>query len=126
MFTLLDSIEDDEEYAANAERPSEQRYVTKVFHEYFECREVKPMFRKLGDLLQLTRYSGPENEHYIDSALLFKYQQLLDTAQCSRQEFEAGLKKYRAFEFEGRLRGELNEIISPQNDSDHLIFLSSI
>lgn len=126
LFKSLDSIEDDEECAANAERPSEQRYVTKVFHEYFECREVKPMFLKLGDLLQLTRYSGPENEHYIDTALLFKYQQLLDTTQCSRQEFEAGLKKYRSFEFEGRLRGKLNEIVFHHNVSYRLLLSFSV
>lgn len=101
----LDSIEDDEDDDAMMERPFEQRFVEKVFHEYFECREVNPKFRKLGDLLQLTRYSGPENEHFIDRSLLFTYQQLLDTAQCSRQEFDAGLKMYRAFSNAGRIRG---------------------
>lgn len=77
----------------------------KVFHEYFECREIKPKFRKLGELLHLTQYSGPENEYCIDRSLLFTFQQLLDTTQCSRLEFELGLKTYRAFEFETRVRG---------------------
>lgn len=104
---IPDSIEDDEEFDANNARSSEKRYVQHVFHEYFECREVNPKFRKLGDLLQLTRYSGPENEHFIDRSLLFTYQQLLDTAQCSRQEFEAGLKMYRSFVLDGRIRGKI-------------------
>lgn len=98
------SIEDDEQFDASAERQQERRTVKKVFHEYFECREVKPKFRKLGELLQLTRYSGPENEYYIDRSLLFTFDQLLNTTQCSRREFENGLKKFRAFEFDGRMR----------------------
>lgn len=98
------SIEDDEQFDPSAERQQERRTVTKVFHEYFECREVKPKFRKLGELLQLTRYSGPENEYCIDRSLLFTFDQLLNTTQCSRREFENGLKKFRAFEFEGRMR----------------------
>lgn len=98
------SIEDDELFDPSAERQQERRIVKKVFHEYFECREVKPKFRKLGELLQLTRFSGPENEYCIDRSLLFTFNQLLNTTQCSRLEFENGLKKFRAFEFEGRMR----------------------
>lgn len=98
------SIEDDDLFDPSAERQQERRTVKKVFHEYFECREVKPKFRKLGELLQLTRYSGPENEHYIDRSLLFTFDQLLNTTQCSRREFENGLKRFRAFELEGRMR----------------------
>lgn len=98
------SIEDDDEFDPMAERQQERRIVKKVFHEYFECREVKPKFRKLGELLQLTRYSGPENEYCIDRSVLFTFDQLLNTTQCSRREFENGLKKFRAFEHEGRMR----------------------
>lgn len=98
------SIEGDDEFNPMAERQQERRTVKKVFHEYFECREVKPKFRKLGELLQLTRYSGPENEYCIDRSVLFTFNQLLNTTQCSRQEFENGLKKFRAFEYEGRMR----------------------
>lgn len=98
------SIEDEDLHDPSAERQQERRVVKKVFHEYFECREVKPKFRKLGELLQLTRYSGPENEYCIDRSLLFTFNQLLNTTQCSRYEFENGLKKFRAFEFEGRMR----------------------
>lgn len=98
------SIEDDEILDPPAERRQERRTVKKVLHEYFECKEVKPKFRKLGELLQLTRYSGPENEYYIDRSVLFTFNQLLNTTQCSRQEFENGLKQFRAFEFDGRIR----------------------
>lgn len=98
------SIEDADTYDPTAERQQERRTVMKIFHEYFECKEVKPKFRKLGELLQLTRYSGPENEYCIDRSLLFTFDQLLNTTQCSRREFENGLKKFRSFEFEGRIR----------------------
>lgn len=55
------SLEDDE---ANMEetdetapilRNLENRQVLKIFHEYYECREIKPKLRKIGDLLLLTR-----------------------------------------------------------------------
>lgn len=99
-----ESIEDDELFDASAERQQERRTVKKVFHDYLECREVKPKFRKLGELLQLTRYSGPENEYCIDKSFLFTFDQLLNTTQCSRSEFENGLKQFRAFPFQGRMR----------------------
>lgn len=98
------SIDDDDSYDPAAERQQERRIVKKVFHDYLECREVKPKFRKLGELLQLTRYSGPENEHYVDRSVLFTFNQLLNTTQCSKREFENGLKKFRAFELGGRMR----------------------
>lgn len=98
------SIDDADSFDPTAERQQERRTVQQIFHEYFECREVKPKFRKLGELLQLTQYSGPENEHYIERSLLFTFDQLLNTTQCSRREFENGLKKFRAFELNGRMR----------------------
>ncbi|TMW51354.1 hypothetical protein DOY81_003595 [Sarcophaga bullata] len=98
--SLNDSLEED----LNIERSLEQRKILKIFHEYFECREIKPRFRKLGDLLQMSRYSGPENEEFIDRKLLFSFEQLLDTVQCSRKQFIEGLKLYRALEYEGWMR----------------------
>ncbi|KAI8123704.1 hypothetical protein FF38_08718 [Lucilia cuprina] len=98
--SLNESADDDLEI----ERKLEQRKILKIFHEYFECREIKPRFRKMGDLLQLTRYSGPENEECIDRKLLFSFEQLLDTVQCSRKEFIEGLRLYRAIEYEGWMR----------------------
>lgn len=98
--SLNDSLEED----LNVERGLEQRKILKIFHEYFECREIKPRFRKLGDLLQMSRYSGPENEEFIDRKLLFSFEQLLDTVQCSRKQFIEGLQLYRALEYEGWMR----------------------
>lgn len=101
-----DSIEsnDGDITCTPAHRQLETKIVKSIFHEYFECREVKPRFRKLGDLLQLTRYAGPELEHVVMRSNLFTFDQLLDTTQCSRKEFEMGLDSFRAFEYEGRMR----------------------
>lgn len=85
-------------------RTLEHRKLLNVFHEYFECREIKPRFRKLYDILQMTRYSGPENEEFIDRKLLFTHQQLLDTIQCSRAQFEQGLERFRTIELNGYIR----------------------
>uniref|UniRef100_A0A904A5N5 Sister chromatid cohesion protein DCC1 n=1 Tax=Anopheles quadriannulatus TaxID=34691 RepID=A0A904A5N5_ANOQN len=82
----------------------ERKDVVKIFHDYFELRQVKPKYRKIIDLLRLTRYAGPENEHLIDRSLLFRFKQLLDTVQCSKDEFQEGLKKYRAIEVDDRVR----------------------
>ncbi|XP_058067082.1 sister chromatid cohesion protein DCC1 [Anopheles bellator] len=82
----------------------ERRDVAKIFHDYFELRQVRPKYRKIIDLLRLTRYAGPENEHLIDRSLLFRFNQLLDTVQCSKDEFQEGLRKYRAIEVEERIR----------------------
>lgn len=82
----------------------ERKDVVKIFHDYFELRQVRPKYRKIIDLLRLTRYAGPENEHLIDRSLLFRFNQLLDTVQCSKEEFHEGLKKYRAIEVEDRIR----------------------
>lgn len=99
--TSTESVEDED---MPMRRHQESRLVKKICHEYFECREVNPKFRKLGDLLHLTQYSGPENEHYIDRALLFTFDQLLSTTQCSRKEFENGLRLFRALTIDNRVR----------------------
>lgn len=100
----LDSSIEDDEIGKSTARRLERRPVLKIFHEYLECREINPRFRKLYDLLQLTRYFGPENEYCIDRNLLFTFQQLLNTVQCSRQEFSKGLQEYRVIEVDGRMR----------------------
>lgn len=94
----------DVDMESGPDRELEQRYVVKVFHEYFECREIQPRFRKLNDILQLTRYSGPENEFCINRSMLFTRKQLLDTIQCSCNEFEKGLTQNRAIEIAARIR----------------------
>lgn len=86
------------------ERICEQKKIIQVFNEYFECREIKPRFRKLRDLLIITSYSGPENEYIVDKKLLYTYNQLLDVMQCSKREFEGGLKQVRAIEINGFMR----------------------
>lgn len=89
---------DDEQSENKRERALEHLPILKIFHEYFECRPIKPRYRKLYDLLQLTRYSGSENEHCIERKFLFTYKQLLDTTQCSTAEFSEGLKSMRAIQ----------------------------
>jgi sister chromatid cohesion protein DCC1 len=100
-----DSTENiDENALIGNQRTLQERLVLKVFHEYLECREIRPRLRKLNDLLMLTRYTGPENEYCIERSLLFTRDQLLNTIQCSRMEFDAGIHLYRVIEIGGRLR----------------------
>uniref|UniRef100_A0A182PM12 Sister chromatid cohesion protein DCC1 n=1 Tax=Anopheles epiroticus TaxID=199890 RepID=A0A182PM12_9DIPT len=104
--TSMDSSleEDDDPEKIDTIDEVERKDVVKIFHDYFELRPVKPKYRKIIDLLRLTRYAGPENEHLIDRSLLFRFKQLLDTVQCSKAEFHEGLKKYRAIEVDERVR----------------------
>lgn len=85
-------------------RNLERRIVLKVFHEYLECREIKPRFSKLYELLCLTRYTGAENEYCVDRSVLFTRQQLINTIQCSEAEFDEGLRRFRVLEIGGRQR----------------------
>ncbi|XP_017468453.1 PREDICTED: sister chromatid cohesion protein DCC1 isoform X1 [Rhagoletis zephyria] len=101
--SLETSLNDDDD-DISVDKVLEQRKVLKIFHEYFECREIRPRYRKIYELLQLTRFSGPENEEYIDRKLLFTYNQLLDTVQCSRKQFDEGLLHFRVMEYDGRMR----------------------
>lgn len=96
--------EEDKETENSRVRELEHLKVLKVFNEYFELRPIKPRFRKLFDLLQLTRYSGPENEDNIDTRFLFTWKQLLDTTQCSENEFQAGLNQMRAIQIGRHIR----------------------
>ncbi|XP_035902177.1 sister chromatid cohesion protein DCC1 [Anopheles stephensi] len=103
--TSMDSsIEEEDSETIDSVDEVERKDVVKIFHDYFELRQVKPKYRKIIDLLRLTRYAGPENEHLIERSLLFRFKQLLDTVQCSKDEFHEGLKKYRAIEIEDRVR----------------------
>lgn len=95
------SLEDSE---SELDRTLDKCEVLKIFHDYYECREIKPRFRKLYDLLHITKYSGHEQEYLTDKKLLFTYNQLLNTTQCSKMEFNEGLRSFRAFEYEGHLR----------------------
>lgn len=105
------SLEEDDEENEEAQgsqvipfKSLEKKVVKKIFHEYFECTLVKPRYKKTLDLLQITKYTGPENEYKINSKYLFTYNQLLDTAQCSNGEFKEGLKRARAFDIDGYIR----------------------
>ncbi|XP_053685515.1 sister chromatid cohesion protein DCC1-like [Sabethes cyaneus] len=102
--TSLDSSTEEADESVDSIDQIERKDVVKIFHDYFECRQVKPKYRKIIDLLRLTRYAGPENEHLVDRSLLFRFNQLLDTVQCSREEFQEGLKKYRAIQIDDRIR----------------------
>uniref|UniRef100_A0A182WE63 Sister chromatid cohesion protein DCC1 n=1 Tax=Anopheles minimus TaxID=112268 RepID=A0A182WE63_9DIPT len=103
--TSMDSsIEEEDPETIDTIDEVERKDVVKIFHDYFELRQVKPKYRKIIDLLRLTRYAGPENEHLIDRSLLFRFKQLLDTVQCSKDEFQEGLKLYRAIEIDNRVR----------------------
>lgn len=94
----------DGEEIDNTQHEIEDRQVLKIFYEYYEAREIKPKLKKIFDLLQLTRYSGPENEYCIDKKFLFSYRNLLDTAQCSEGEFDAALRHFRCIPIDGCLR----------------------
>ncbi|XP_059608872.1 sister chromatid cohesion protein DCC1 [Phlebotomus argentipes] len=105
--TSADSSMEEEEAGDHLNRSDlglEHREVFKIFQEYFEVREIQPRFRKLHDLLQMTRYSGPENEYCIERKVLFTRQQLLDTIQCSEEEFEKGLQLMRVIEIDEFMR----------------------
>lgn len=104
--SLDKSLEDDENEttAPFVEREIQHKQILKIFYDFFECRQTKPRVRKIQELLQLTQYNGPENEHSIDRKCLFTRHQLFNTAQCSAGEFDELLTKLRCIKIEGFMR----------------------
>lgn len=100
----LDTSNEEENTENDKPRELSHIDVLKLFYDYFELRPIQPRFRKLFDLLQLTRYSGPENEGDIDTRFLFTRKQLLDTTQCSASEFQDGLNQMRAIQIGRHMR----------------------
>lgn len=101
------SLEDDENETSQAPLVTHEihhKKVLKIFYDYLECRQTKPRVKKVQDLLHLTLYSGPENEHQIDPRQLFTRRQLFDTAQCSAGEFDELLRKIRCIKIDGYMR----------------------
>lgn len=78
--------------------------ILRVFYNYLEAREIKPNVKKIQELLHLTLYNGPENEHLIEKKHLFTRRQLFETSQCSAAEFDMQLLKIRAIKIDGFLR----------------------
>lgn len=106
--SLDKSLEDDESETSSqlplVEHEIQHQKILKIFYDYLECRVTKPRVKKVQELLHLTLYSGPENEHQTDNRSLFTRRQLFDTAQCSAGEFDELLRKIRCVRVDGFLR----------------------
>lgn len=104
--SLDKSLEDEENQSSQLteEHEIQHKNILKIFFNYLECKQIKPRARKILDLLKLTMYSGPENEHLIDRKSLFTYRQLLNTIQCSVEEFDELLLRLRCFEIDKFMR----------------------
>ena len=100
------SLEDDEESSQILvqEHEIQHKPILKIFYDYMECRQVKPRFKKVQDLLHMAPYTGPENEHFVQQKMLFTRRQLFDTSQCSAGEFDELLRKIRCIKIDGFMR----------------------
>lgn len=102
--SLDKSLEDEEIDTVPIERELHERTIQKIFFNYLEPREIKPQVKKTRDLLNLTLYNGPENEHLIEEKYLFTRRQLFETAQCSAGEFDELIREIRAIKIDGYMR----------------------
>lgn len=104
--SLDKSLEDEENESSQplVTHEIQHKPILGIFYDYLECRQTKPRIKKVQDLLHLTLYSGPENEHQVDSKSLFTRRQLFNTAQCSAGEFDELLAKIRCVKIEGFMR----------------------
>lgn len=80
------------------------KHILKVFYTYFEPRQCKPHLEKLNELLQFTKYSGPEYEYAVNKKLLLSLEQLQDVIQASDLELMRGLDEIQAIEINGHYR----------------------
>jgi sister chromatid cohesion protein DCC1 len=102
--SLDKSLEDDEIESLPVEHEIREAKIENIFFNYLEPRQVKPQSKKIHDLLHLTLYNGPENEHQIERKFLFTRRQIFETAQCSAGEFEELIRKIRAIKVDGFMR----------------------
>lgn len=104
--SLDKSLEDDEVDSLPVEHLHEIRDVKieKIFFHYLEPRQIKPQSKKIHELLHLTLYNGPENEHLIEQKFLFTRRQIFETAQCSAGEFEELIRNIRAIKVDHYMR----------------------
>jgi sister chromatid cohesion protein DCC1 len=100
------SLESDDESSQITiqEHEIQHKPILKIFYDYMECRQVKPRFKKIQDLLHMTPYTGPENEHLVERKMLFTRRQLFDTAQCSSGEFDELLRRIRCIRIDDFMR----------------------
>lgn len=85
-------------------RTVKKQSVHKILHTYYKVHQIKPKFRKLFDLLQITKYNGPENEYNINKKFLFTYGHLLSTVQASSKELQDGFHEIHALEINNHFR----------------------
>lgn len=100
--TTLNNSGDADTYSSP--RKVERKDILKVFYTYYEARLCKPRLGKLNELLQLTKYSGPEYEYNIDKSLLVTLDHLNDVIQASDMEILKGLEDLQAIEMDGFYR----------------------
>lgn len=101
------SLEEDEmdtSQLPDTEHEIRHKPILKIFYDYMECRQTKPRVKKIQELLKLTLYTGPENEHQIDPKSLFTRRQLFDATQCSAMEFDDLLNNIHSVKVNGFLR----------------------
>lgn len=103
--SLDKSLEDDDE---DSSLPSDHQIkdvkIQKIFYNYLEPRQIKPQVKHVEELLKLTLYTGPENEHSIERKYLFTRRQIFECAKCSANEFDELLKSIRAIKINGHIR----------------------
>lgn len=102
--SLDKSLEDEEMEAVPLDRELHEKTIQKIFFNYLEPREIKPQVKKILDLLHLTLYNGPENEHLVEEKYLFTRRQLFETAQCSSGEFDELITNIRAIKIDRCMR----------------------
>lgn len=96
--------DDDEEPSLPLDHQIKEVKIQKIFYNYLEPRQVQPQTKKVQELLKLTLYTGPENEHLVEKKYLFTRRQLFETAQCSAGEFDELIKRIRAIKINGCMR----------------------
>lgn len=106
--SLNKSLEDDDEVSTPSQDIQvpeiQHKSIMKVFYNYLEAREVQPNVKKIQELLSLSHYNGPENEHSIDKRHLLTRRQIFEMSQCSAVQFDEQLRKIRCIKIDGHLR----------------------
>lgn len=99
----LERFVKDQEHELDAEnRIIIRKDVIQVFNSYVEPKICPPRFGKLHQLLNNSKYKGPEHES--EQMTLYSYNELLSKVQASKKEFDDVLIKLKALEIDNKIR----------------------
>lgn len=99
---LVDGLMTDPSDSGDGSLSIKQVSIGATSSSYLELKLVKPKLNIINDLLSLSKYDGPENEHKISEKKTWN--DLISDVSASEKELTAALKELNVIELDGFIR----------------------